>query len=137
MRWISGQQIPAGNHADGARGTTEPGPFFRVSRNLLVNIDAIRKVHTWLGGRLKLDLHPPMNGESLVSRERVNDFKEWLGRWALSFRLLLLCSSFHFLFGVSEYFLHHVRLAEFVFCPDLLFFLRYILQTWRRWLLPR
>lgn len=57
-----------------------PARFFRVSRNLLVNIDAIRKVHTWLGGRLKLDLHPPMNGESLVSRERVNDFKEWLGR---------------------------------------------------------
>ena len=29
--------------------------FFRVNRQLLVNIESIKKVHTWLGGRLKLD----------------------------------------------------------------------------------
>jgi DNA-binding LytR/AlgR family response regulator len=56
-----------------------PKQFFRINRNLLVNIDSIQKVHTWLGGRLKLELVPTTNIETVVSRERVNEFKDWLG----------------------------------------------------------
>jgi DNA-binding LytR/AlgR family response regulator len=56
-----------------------PKQFFRINRNLLVNIDSILKVHVWLGGRLKLELLPSTNVETVVSRERVNEFKEWLG----------------------------------------------------------
>jgi DNA-binding LytR/AlgR family response regulator len=57
-----------------------PRQFYRVNRHLLVNIESIRKIHTWFGGRLKLELAPPSSAETLVSRERVNGFKEWLGR---------------------------------------------------------
>jgi DNA-binding LytR/AlgR family response regulator len=57
-----------------------PGQFYRVNRQLLVNIESIRKVHTWLGGRLKLELSPPTQADTVVSRERVNGFKDWLGR---------------------------------------------------------
>jgi DNA-binding LytR/AlgR family response regulator len=56
-----------------------PKQFFRINRNLLVNIDSIQKVHTWLGGRLKLELVPSAPVETVVSRERVNEFKDWLG----------------------------------------------------------
>ncbi len=58
----------------------QPADFFRINRNLLVNIEAIKKVHTWFGGRLKLEILPATTEETIVSRERVNDFKEWLGR---------------------------------------------------------
>jgi DNA-binding LytR/AlgR family response regulator len=58
----------------------QPNKFYRINRNLLVNIEAVSKVHTWLGGRLKLELLPPTNADTVVSRERVNGFKEWLGR---------------------------------------------------------
>jgi DNA-binding LytR/AlgR family response regulator len=57
-----------------------PDKFFRINRHLLVNIEAVKKVHTWLGGRLKLELHPATEADSIVSRERVNGFKEWLGQ---------------------------------------------------------
>ena len=57
----------------------DPAKFFRINRNLLVHIDSIQKVHTWLGGRLKLEFSTPVNFETIVSRERVNEFKEWLG----------------------------------------------------------
>jgi DNA-binding LytR/AlgR family response regulator len=57
----------------------DPTKFFRINRNLLVHIDAIQKVHTWLGGRLKLEFSTPVTIETIVSRERVNEFKEWLG----------------------------------------------------------
>jgi len=58
----------------------QPNKFYRVNRHLLVNIDAVNKVHTWLGGRLKLELLPSTQADTVVSRERVNGFKEWLGR---------------------------------------------------------
>ena len=58
----------------------QPNKFYRINRHLLVNIDAIKKVHTWLGGRLKLEITPATNTETVVSRERVNGFKEWLGQ---------------------------------------------------------
>jgi DNA-binding LytR/AlgR family response regulator len=58
----------------------QPNRFYRVNRHLLVNIESISKVHTWLGGRLKLELNPATTADTVVSRERVNGFKEWLGR---------------------------------------------------------
>lgn len=58
----------------------EPGTFYRINRHLLLNIEAIKKVHTWLGGRLKVEIQPTTTAETVVSRERVNGFKEWLGR---------------------------------------------------------
>lgn len=58
----------------------QPNKFYRINRQLLVNIDAVAKVHTWLGGRLKLEINPSTTAETVVSRERVNGFKEWLGQ---------------------------------------------------------
>jgi DNA-binding LytR/AlgR family response regulator len=60
-------------------GCLEPGQFFRMNRQLLVNIESIKKVHTWLGGRLKVELAPTTGIDTVVSRERVNGFKDWLG----------------------------------------------------------
>ena len=58
----------------------QPKRFYRINRQLMVNIDAITKVHTWLGSRLKLELSPPASVDTLVSRDRVNGFKDWLGQ---------------------------------------------------------
>jgi DNA-binding LytR/AlgR family response regulator len=58
----------------------DPTRFYRINRNLLVNIEAVKKVHTWLGGRLKIEVQPTTTAETIVSRERVNGFKDWLGQ---------------------------------------------------------
>lgn len=58
----------------------QPNKFYRINRQLLVNIEAVSKVHTWLGGRLKLELLPSTKSDTVVSRERVNGFKDWLGQ---------------------------------------------------------
>jgi DNA-binding LytR/AlgR family response regulator len=58
----------------------QPSVFYRINRHLLLNIEAVKKVHTWLGGRLKVEIVPNTTTETVVSRERVNGFKEWLGR---------------------------------------------------------
>ncbi|MEO8405036.1 MAG: LytTR family DNA-binding domain-containing protein [Chitinophagaceae bacterium] len=58
----------------------QPNKFYRINRHLLINIEAVQKVHTWLGGRLKIELIPATTAETVVSRERVGGFKEWLGQ---------------------------------------------------------
>lgn len=61
----------------------DPKVFFRINRKLLLNYSNIDTIHAWSGSRLKLELLLPLEGlegDLLVSRERVRDFKEWLDR---------------------------------------------------------
>ena len=68
------------NNLSQLEGQLQPNKFYRINRHLLVNIEAVGKVHTWLGGRLKLELSPSTTSDTVVSRGRVNGFKEWLGQ---------------------------------------------------------
>jgi DNA-binding LytR/AlgR family response regulator len=52
--------------------------FNRISRNRLIALDSIHKIHSHFNGRLKLELSPSEEEEVFVSRERVPQFKEWL-----------------------------------------------------------
>lgn len=52
--------------------------FFRVSRNCIPNIRAIKKSSRFFGSRLKLHLQPVCPLEVLVSRNRTNDFLRWI-----------------------------------------------------------
>lgn len=56
-----------------------PRDFFRINRNMMVRLTAIQKISPYLNGRLILELQPPLKGEVIVSREKVGEFKVWLG----------------------------------------------------------
>jgi two-component system response regulator LytT len=77
---FNGSSFLLDNTLQELEGILPPRQFYRVNRQLLVNIDAIRKVHSFLGGRLKLEVHPATAADTIVSRERVSSFKEWLGQ---------------------------------------------------------
>jgi DNA-binding LytR/AlgR family response regulator len=77
---FSGNSHLLDNNLQQLEASVNPRQFYRVNRQLLVNIEAIRKVYTWLGGRLKLELLPPTQADTIVSRERVNGFKDWMGQ---------------------------------------------------------
>ncbi len=77
---FSGTKYLLENNLLHLEGQLDPGRFYRINRNLLVNIDAVKKVHAWLGGRLKVETTPDTTAETIVSRERVNGFKDWLGQ---------------------------------------------------------
>ena len=76
---FSGNSFLLDNTLQELEGVLPPQQFYRVNRQLLVNIEAIKKVHTFLGGRLKLEVAPATAADTIVSRERVSGFKEWLG----------------------------------------------------------
>ena len=58
----------------------DPDKYFRISRSFYVSIDAIDQIHDYFGNRLLLNLNPPLDKEALVSREKVMDFKKWMGK---------------------------------------------------------
>jgi two-component system response regulator LytT len=77
---FNGQKYLLENNLSQLEEQLQPNRFYRINRHLVVNIDAVSNVHTWLGGRLKLELTPSAHADTVVSRERVNGFKDWLGK---------------------------------------------------------
>ncbi len=56
-----------------------PKHFFRINRKMIVRIESIRKVESYFNSRLILDVNPKIDFDAIVSRDRVKDFKTWLG----------------------------------------------------------
>jgi DNA-binding LytR/AlgR family response regulator len=56
-----------------------PIDFFRVSRKFIIPLKTIKDIVVYSNSRLKVILPTYKADEVIVSRERVNDFKEWLG----------------------------------------------------------
>lgn len=58
----------------------DPDKYFRTSRSFYVSINSIEQIHDYFGNRLLLTLNPPVEKEAIVSREKVSDFKKWMGK---------------------------------------------------------
>ena len=58
----------------------DPDRYFRISRSFYVSINAIDKIDDYFGNRLILALKPAVDKEALVSREKVTEFKKWMGK---------------------------------------------------------
>jgi DNA-binding LytR/AlgR family response regulator len=58
----------------------EPRVFFRINRSFMVSISSIQRMDDYFNGRIILQLEPSLNKEVIVSRERVHDFKIWMGQ---------------------------------------------------------
>ena len=54
--------------------------FFRINRGFLVSVKSIDQINDYFGNRLKLNLKPSIDKEALVSREKVSQFKDWMGK---------------------------------------------------------
>jgi DNA-binding LytR/AlgR family response regulator len=58
----------------------DPERYFRISRAFYVAINSVEKIDDYFGNRLILGLKPTVDKEALVSREKVTEFKNWLGK---------------------------------------------------------
>ena len=67
------------NSLDELEQLLNPKFFFRINRKLIINIKCIQKISPHFNSRLKLELTPQYSEDIFVARERVNDFKAWLG----------------------------------------------------------
>lgn len=74
----SGKSYDINYSLDQLETQLDPGQFFRISRKYIVQIDAIQDIHTFSNSRLKLVIKGSDDDHIMVSRRKLNDFKEWL-----------------------------------------------------------
>lgn len=57
----------------------DPKDFYRVSRKFIIPLKGIKEIQMYSNSRLKVILPTYKDDEVIVSREKVGDFKAWLG----------------------------------------------------------
>jgi DNA-binding LytR/AlgR family response regulator len=63
---------------DKLEGILDPTKFFRINRQFIINYEAIDQMFSFSKSRVKINLKPPINLDTIVSTERSPLFKEWL-----------------------------------------------------------
>ena len=58
----------------------DPEKYFRISRSFFIAVNSVAQIHDYFGNRLLLNLKPETDKEAIVSREKVTEFKNWLGK---------------------------------------------------------
>jgi two-component system, LytTR family, response regulator len=59
----------------------DPMRYFRINRKYITSIESITNVTSYSNSRLKIQLkEPPDKEDILISREKVDTFKNWLGK---------------------------------------------------------
>jgi DNA-binding LytR/AlgR family response regulator len=58
----------------------DPKLFFRVNRQYIVSMSAVKNAILYSAGKIKLELTPSPKEEVFVSGDRMSDFKDWFGR---------------------------------------------------------
>lgn len=56
-----------------------PNDFFRISRKYIIPLQSVKEIQMYSNSRLKISLPTFKADEVIVARDRVSDFKEWLG----------------------------------------------------------
>lgn len=56
-----------------------PKDFFRINRKFIIPLKSIKEIQVYTNSRLKIVLPSYKDDEVIVARERVSDFKDWIG----------------------------------------------------------
>jgi len=75
---FNGETLPSDFTMDELENSLDAERFFRISRQMLVNLNAVEDMTVFSKSRLKITLNPKWEEECLVSAERTPAFKAWL-----------------------------------------------------------
>ncbi|MBL0343137.1 MAG: response regulator transcription factor [Bacteroidetes bacterium] len=70
--------FPIDQNLDEIEAIVDHAVFFRINRQFIVNINAIKNMVSYSKSRVKLELNPHTDMETIVSTERSPNFKGWL-----------------------------------------------------------
>ena len=73
-----GKRLPVEYSLERLEQLLDPKRFFRINRQFIIHISAIREMHAHSKSRIKVVLDPPALQDTIVSVERSAAFKRWL-----------------------------------------------------------
>lgn len=78
MMTHEGRKFPVDYTLENLEEMIDPSRFFRINRQYIIRMDAIRQMHAHTKARVKIELQPPPAEEVIVSTEKSPLFKKWL-----------------------------------------------------------
>ncbi|MBN1791893.1 MAG: response regulator transcription factor [Bacteroidales bacterium] len=78
IRTLSNRDYGVGFTLEQIENLVDPKHFFRINRKYIISITSIQDIITYSHSRLKLKLPVTCEENILVSRERIDSFKNWL-----------------------------------------------------------
>ncbi len=75
-----GRQFILDSSLDKLESLIDPEKFFRINRQFIVSFSAIKNMLSYSKSRVKLELEPACEKDTIVSVERSAEFKAWLNR---------------------------------------------------------
>jgi hypothetical protein len=80
IKTFNGKEYTSSSSLDNLEILLDPVSFFRINRQMLGNIKAIRQFKTDSSGKLVLDIQPSFHEEVSVSKKKAAVFNSWIGR---------------------------------------------------------
>ncbi|RMG88727.1 MAG: DNA-binding response regulator, partial [Bacteroidetes bacterium] len=74
----AGKRYPIDYSLEKLEEMADPRTFFRINRQFIINIEAIKEMYAYSKSRVKVELTPPCDLDTIVSTERSPHFKKWL-----------------------------------------------------------
>ncbi|MCF8368479.1 MAG: LytTR family DNA-binding domain-containing protein [Bacteroidales bacterium] len=78
FKTFDNNEYPVDFSLDKLENMLDPDKFYRINRQFIIQMKAIKEMYAYSKSRVKIDLDPPCEIESIASTERSGDFKKWL-----------------------------------------------------------
>jgi two-component system, LytTR family, response regulator LytT len=79
VRTVQNQKFIIDYTLDDLEKTLSPRLFFRVNRQYILNSASVMAIHSWFNQKLKVEVVPATDEHIVISREKANAFKAWMG----------------------------------------------------------
>ncbi len=79
FRTFSNETYPVDFSLDKLETMLDPEKYYRINRQFIIHIKAISEMYSYSKSRVKIELDPPCEIETIASTERSGEFKKWLG----------------------------------------------------------
>lgn len=80
IKTFDGKEYTSSSSLENLEDLLDPVAFFRINRQMLSNIKAIRQFKADATGKLLLEIQPSFNEEVTVSKKKAVEFKAWIGK---------------------------------------------------------
>lgn len=74
------REYPINFSLENLKEQINPEVFFKVNRQMIINIESIKRVHSYFNTKLKLETQPTHSEDIIIGKDKAASFKKWLDR---------------------------------------------------------
>lgn len=74
------REYPVNFSLESLKEQLNPEFYFKVNRQIIINIKSIKRVHYYFNGKLKLETQPSHSEDIIIGKDKAAAFKRWLDR---------------------------------------------------------